>query len=367
MCRRALVLLPYRDSYFLRRYGFAVRDAQIIYELQYQKHINFSEIILVNRPVSVYERFSTKWKHAFWPGLHVIDTMSLDIIGPLKKRAWTAKCYEKVFEKIVKQMIDKCFDEVFIVDFTPMAILPMVQLDRIKILYWYDMIDNFVKHNKYSVKEKELVREKYEYVKKNYHFVTGVSKEALQQLGHCNSHTLTNGVFEIQQPIFNRDTPMYDFGFIGFVTDKFDIDFVVRLSELGYKTIVYGKILDKKVEKSLKQLGVKIGGKFSYSEISSLMHQFKVGLLPYRADKSHDGSPLKLYEYLRHNRPCLTSIDYELNNEFVINYNKGYVDRHLFEKMLNISGKIDISKSITEESFLRQKVSSIIIKLLSSI
>ncbi|MEY0964354.1 glycosyl transferase [Providencia alcalifaciens] len=359
-----VLIIPYRDLYFLSKFGPAVRDLQFIECIK--KNNAIDKVTILNRPVSLYERFYNKYKKKF--NSDCIDKTSYNLFGPLKKRAWTQHCYYSIVKKFINEYKEKeKKKKLLIIDFTPIAILP-VEKDK-NIFYWYDMIDNFKKHNCYTNKEKSLVNEKYKYVSLYYDFITGVSKEALNEITSISSiknAILPNGVFmqstQEKNINFNRfsEKHKYDFGFIGFITDKFDIDFVKKLSK-NHKIIIYGKVLDQLVYNELnKEENITFKGAFQYTDLSSIMKTFEVGLLPYLESKSHDGSPLKLYEYLKYNIPCLTSIDYEYKSEYIINYNKDHDLMNNLSYLLDSSGNKNISESIPMKCFFKNNIDIII-------
>lgn len=361
-----LLILPYRDLYFWSKFGSAVRDLQFLEVLSKQKDIK--SITLLNRPVSIYERLiNKKKKEREYPGVSVIDSTSLSILGPLKKRAWTRTCYQKIVHDIILQLSDEN-ETLIVLDFTPISILPIIK-DK-KIIYWYDMIDNFTKHNCYSLEEKKLVRDKYKYVAQHYNFVTGVSLPAVKEItnfNNVNNLVLPNGVFKTKfpSPLINREDIRYDFGFIGFITDKFDVDFVIRLSR-KYSVVIYGDVYDKKIADKLISAGITLKGKFKYNELSVIMATFDIGLLPYLKERSHDGSPLKLYEYFKFDKPCITSIDYEYSNTYVVNYNT--VDNIELEikRLKESTDNSLISSSLNNELYLDFKINNAL-KILSEI
>lgn len=353
-----LLILPYRDLYFWSKFGSAVRDLQFLEVLSKRKDIK--TITLINRPVSVYERLINKRKkECDFPGVSVIDITSFSIFGPLKKRAWTRTCYKKIVHDTIVKLCDNN-EPLIILDFTPISIIPIMKGRN--IIYWYDMIDNFSKHNCYSFEEKQLVRDKYKYVSQYYDFVTGVSSAAVKEITNyrdINNYVLPNGVFQtsFSSPIIEPHRQRYDFGFIGFITDKFDVDFVVKLSH-QYSIVIYGDVYNKEIAKILKLAGITLKGKFKYNELPIIMKSFDIGLLPYLKEKSHDGSPLKLYEYFKFDKPCITSIDYEYTNEYVVNYNS--VDNINLEikRLKENVGNCLISSSLSDELYLDFKINT---------
>ncbi|WP_224717635.1 glycosyl transferase [Pectobacterium versatile] len=354
-----ILFIPYRDMYFWNEYGSAVRDLQFLESLLEIDEV--SKVTVINRPVSIYERGLNKKKIKFnYPKINIIDHTSFDIFGPLKKRIWTKDCYSDIVEKYIYTHLKDSDNRLIIIDFTPISLIPYIKSE--KIIYWYDMIDNFTKHNCYTDKEKRYVNYKYQYVAENYDFISAVSEKALFEIEkrkNIDSVVLPNGVFKTT---FLSDFPLdetlvnkYDFGFIGFITDKFDIDFVCELAQI-YSIVIYGKFYDKQIEKILKKNGVVIKGPFKYTDVNYIIKTFKIGLLPYLSEKSHDGSPLKLYEYLKYNIPCITSINYEFQNEYVLNYVLSANLDNEIKKISSVSGDENISKSLPQQCFFDRNI-----------
>lgn len=360
-----ILFIPYRDLYFWHCYGSAVRDLQFLEVLSDNKHVN--SITVLNRPVSLYERILNKRKQKFnYDSVNVIDVTSFDLLGPLKKRAWTVGCYNENVDLFVSKYCQHGKNTLLVIDFTPFAIFPLVRSDR--VMYWYDMIDNFTKHNCFSEQEKRLVDLKYQYVAANYHFMTAVSSAAANAITKhrmLNFDIVPNGVFtsKFSDRVQCNKAAEYDFGFVGFVTDKFDVDFVCSLAK-RYSVVVYGEVYDKSVSNKLRSNGVHIKGRFTYNELPRLIASFKIGLLPYLIEKSHDGSPLKLYEYLKNNTPCITSIDYEFTCPYVINYNENEISKELVEWMFSSCGDIKISLSMPDNAYLKNVLSSTLEKFI---
>lgn len=362
---KVLVVVPYRDAYFVNKYGFAVRDTQVIEEIR--RSGAFDKIYVVNRPVSIHERILglKKKSESKWPNVSTVDVTSFDFFGPLRKRMWLISCYRNIIADLVLEIRSndsRC--KIVLLDFQPFAQLG-THLDVFDdVFLWFDAIDNFVKHNRFSDEEKRSVREKYRCVRSTYNFVSGVSESAVSQIGHDRNFVFSNGVFGLSDEYAEvHARKMHDFGFIGFVTDKFDLDIVRKLRSKGYSVVIHGKVYDNSVALALRSLGVQLTGEFRYSEIGEKVTSFKVGLLPYLVEKEHDGSPLKLYEYLKFNRPCLTSIDYEVKSVFCVNYNKALdVDTEIV-RLLEISGSREISSEISNEWLLSNKIELVLAEI----
>ena len=349
-----LVITPYRDAYFYHEYGSAVRDLQFLETLA--KLDDIESITVLNRPVSILERILIKKtlpKSINIPKVNVFDCTSGDLFGAIKGRSWADDVYAKVINNhLVNQKSVQCIN-VFL-DFLPIGTFNAANLDG--WVYWYDFIDNFKKHNRFTIKEKKLVEAKYNFVSKNADFISAVSNVCLDVNGPYLAQLKT----VITNKIFNSSTKgtlkpqnkvqKYDFGFIGFVTNKMDLGFIRLIAE-QHSIAIFGQVMDKGIAKELSKINnVNLFGKFKYKDVAGICLQFKVGLLPYLSEKSHDGSPLKLYEYMKYNIPCLTSIDYEIEDgRFIRNYNKTN-DLHLdIRELLAISGNDLISDAIKEE------------------
>ncbi len=361
-----VLFIPYRDLYFWNTYGSAVRDLQFLEVLLDNKNIN--NITVVNRPVSIYERFLNKKKVKFkYDGIDIVDITSLDFLGPLKKREWTVACYDELVGDFVSHHTKSSKNKLLVLDFTPFAIFPLI--DSCEVIYWYDMIDNFTKHNCFSERERMLVENKYKYVSNHYSFLTAVSDMAIKSvIKHkvIPYNTIPNGVFRSK---FYKDNTLvinqlYDFGFVGFVTDKFDVEFVCSLAK-NYSIVVYGQVYNKRVSEKLIAHGVCVKGPFSYNDLPKLISTFKIGLLPYLIEKSHDGSPLKLYEYLKNNTPCITSMNYEYSSNFVINYNESIELASDIDFLMGVSGDVSISNLIPDNAFLSVRLNNTIQRLIN--
>lgn len=191
-----------------------------------------------------------------------------------------------------------------------------------------------------------------------------MSFKASNAITHSNKHILHNGVYlnnhNLCQTQNNSITDKYDFGFVGFITDKLDIIFLNELSK-NYSVALWGKCFDKNVLKQLSP-SIYIGGAFTYNDLPEIMLQFKVGLLPYKIAKSHDESPLKMYEYFKYNKPCLASMHFELKSRYYINYletNDAELENSI-RFLLSVSGTSKISDQIQDDWHLSFNVRRIL-------
>lgn len=371
-----LIVLNYRGSYFFKKYGPAVRDLQFLLTLAQMDEISLT---LLERPVSVYERILGKLfpKDIFNDySITVKDSTSYDLSRPLRRRLWWNHSITKYVDKMLPELKQDNAVNIFL-DFMPIGIPSLDSLNG--WYYWYDFIDNFTKHNRFTKTEREAVQEKYLFVKQYAQLLTFVSEECCRNVNlddpsSANTKIVTNKVYEGPPSVSKRESldsslnDSYDFGFIGFVTDKLDINFIQKLS-CNYTVAIYGDFYDYKVRAKLSALrNVKLLGGFHYDDVPTICNTFKVGLLPYRQEKSHDGSPLKLYEYLRHSRPVLTSIDYELTNDkYIVNYRASNLDEDTLSEIIKLSGEREIADLLSEENYLKSALSEIIHSILVKI
>lgn len=309
-----LYIFGYRDQHFLEKYGPAVRDLMISQALAEDSGI--SEIVYFNRPLSVGEMLvRRKWRSsAEIPGVHFLQSFSFDLVAPLLlRRKWVQDAYSRYYENV---KLDKAYKNV-VLDFLPIGTLP--SWTRQADFYWYDLIDNFTKHHRFSEKEKKCVEQKYEHVRQNADLVTGVSEAALDSFR--DGLVLPNALLQQYTPML-PDKP-YDFGFMGFVTDKFDIAAVEKLAEEGYTIAIHGESYDRNVTAKLSSIdNVTVYGGFHFNDAEAVMSNFKVGLVPYLKDKLHDESPLKMYQYLSARKNVLSSTSFGMSSPHLFVYER---------------------------------------------
>ncbi|QNQ20998.1 glycosyltransferase family 1 protein [Kosakonia sp. SMBL-WEM22] len=359
------IIIGYRDSYFWNEYGTSVRDLQIA-EILSREH----EVIFVNRPVSIYERVINKSKkksiyEKYSSRITFLDSTSYDLIGPVRGRLWTEKCYIKFIDKVIDLYATNFNGKVIIIDFTPLAKINYKPLKN--VIYWYDLIDNFAIHNRFSSREKFAVAQKYLYVDKHANFITAVSEKALKSFSNKYKYVMPNGIYIEESVNDNRHLPKrhnnYQLGFVGFITDKFDVDFVNKLAE-KYTIIIWGKCFDDKIIQRLDDR-IKVAGPFRYNDLPDIMTTFQVGLMPYLAEKSHDESPLKMYEYFKYGIPCLSSMNFEIDSKWFENYSNLSIEKldDIIRYFLECSHSDDVKKTIREEWMFDTKIKTILSRL----
>ena len=345
-----IIVIPYRDQYFCQKYGCIVRDLMIVKALEASERVR--RLVLVNRPVTVYERMlnkGTRKKGLFSAKTKIWDQVSLDMLGPFKKRAWTECCFQRYLPDILEFADFPDAEKNVVLDFTPIAKIDYSIFKEYAI--WYDLIDNFTKHNAYSRREKDLVLEKYKIVNKAADLVTGVTEDALRQFDNQSRYVVANGILKRRASV-SAVKARFDFGFLGFITDKFDLDFVQRLAGAGYSIAVYGESYDPLILKKLQSVeNITLFGRFTAREVEGIMASFTIGLIPYLIEKSHDESPLKLYQYLDFGKPVIMSQafdNFSKNSSFVHIYREDF-----FPQAVNFINRMYALKNKDAQGYVR--------------
>lgn len=368
-----IVAIPYRDRYFLESYGNAVRDLHIIQALSRSSDV--ASVSVINRPVTMHERLlgikrihAGNQDHPDFEKTRWITLADHQLLGPLGKRRWLEHCYGRHIATIAGLKKDGHVN--ILLDFSPISKIDYAALGF--DIVWYDAIDNFSKHNRFSERERELVNEKYALVSASADMVTAVSEGATTPMrSAANVEVLPNGL-----PADSGECNCYsaidaqDFGFMGFVTDKFDVNLVRKLASKGYTIAIHGDVYDKRIGNELaKIVGVTLFGAFKHKDLDRVCNSFKVGLIPYLKNKLHDESPLKLYQYLRRGKPVLSSVTYEVNNDFVCVYDH-YSDDELYSCCSNLVAQSispetqkSIARSISRESYWDHKIAAFLSSL----
>lgn len=354
----------------MEKYGNAVRDLHIIQALARSSSV--ASISVFNRPVTIHERLLRRKplnlghrSDPQFPRVNWVDVTDSSLLGPFSGRRWLASCYTRWQDHIRALRHPDATN--ILLDFTPLAGIDYDALGCDAV--WYDAIDNFTKHNRFTLAETRLVREKYRYVSGRADFITAVSQGALDAFPSSSTRLVVpNGLPESPTSDFGSPiSPMYDFGFMGFITDKFDIDLARRLSDLGYSIGVFGEAYDQRVADELKRMrGVCLRGPFDQRDASLILTQFRVGLIPYLRHKLHDESPLKLYQYLSSGRPVLSSVAYEIESPYVCVY-EGMCQESLHQvskRLLLASGSATAQEamraSIAENAHWRRKIEDVL-------
>jgi hypothetical protein len=247
--------------------------------------------------------------------LEVIDFTNYDLIAPIFGRKW----FEGLYLPYINLIRDR-FELIagstrkVILDFTPLSDLRVEGFGD-DYISWYDLIDNFTKHNRYSHGEKCWVEKKYSKLYK-YKILTAVSfgaAKAVEELSKKSPYVVHNGILEcsfIRQSVIDK----YDFGFMGFITNKFDVEFLYELKRKFplSRIAVYGDAYDHAVLKDIKKCADYFGA-YHINDVDNILNSFKVGLIPYKNNLSHDESPIKIYNYLNARLPVISTIPYEIN------------------------------------------------------
>lgn len=358
------LIFPYRDLYFLTKYGPIVRDLQIIESLR--RRVDVKSITVVNRPVSIYERLLGKRfpSSQLATKTRYLDRTSLNLIGPLRRRKWFNDCYNEYREFPARD--HECIN--VLLDFTPFSPIDYEAVGY--DLVWYDLIDNFTKHNQYDEAEKEYVRAKYRAVQTQADLVTASSSKNASEVEGAWVVSNGVGVSRTEHPQSSSRDARYDFGFIGFITDKMDCRLIQLLSDAGYSIGIFGAFYNAAVKSRLSAIpNVYVHGPFTDSDRPAILAQFKVGLIPYLPEKLHDESPLKLYQYLYDGHPVLTSVQFDHESPYVRSYS-GSDDaavlqtcQSLLASYANEEIRRELRLSISEADFWEHKIDGVLSKI----
>jgi hypothetical protein len=311
----------YRNQDFWAEFGPIVRDLMICESLS--RFENVDAIHFFNRPKNILEIILGRKKiHSSKidnDKLVFHNSFSLDVFGVLKKRLWNKKIYVNHYENIE---LSPGFINV-VIDFLPIGELP--SWVEGSDLIWYDYIDNFSKHNRYSDKEKSEVLTKYAALSARADMLfTGVSK-GLFSINE-NLNLIPNAVLNPEQLVTTQKierSSLFDFGFMGFITDKFDIDLINSISSKGYSVAIHGECYDPIVENKIKAIpNVTFFGRFYSSQVVEILSSFKCGMIPYKKDMLHDESPLKLYQYLCASKCVISSYHFDFSHQLFFVYDE---------------------------------------------
>jgi len=294
-------------------------------------------VVLFERPDTIQEAAI----RVFWPTdngskLQRHRKIDWDMPGQLiMRRKWTPRSFKLNEAGLAVWMTDKlpgC--RKVLLDFHPTYQPPVSS--REGILYWYDMIDNFTKHNLYDAVERDLVSAKYALVNRHADAVTGVTAQCIE--GFARARVVPNRLLReaLGSPALTEHTE-YDLGFLGFITNKFDVDFIRRCASLGLKTLICGHAYDKATAAQLSSIsGVTMHGGFSAAESPGLIQKFNVGLVPYLSNRTHDESPIKFFQYILSGRPALLSRRFN-NIEQTFQQDVGYYPELSDEQLLEFT------------------------------
>jgi len=315
-----VAVIPYRTMNFAKRFGLTVRDLMMLRALE-----DCGSVAMVDwfeRPSLFVENVISRGsKPQLGSRTTVHSKTAFNPIPPLlKKRMWPVDSL-RIHEPSLQRWVVNGKDTKVLLDFHPLYIPSEDLLRTPGLIYWYDLIDDFQKHNVYTDEQQEAVKKKYRFVRNRGAFVTGVSDAAVSSFPSgvtlpnrlLRSAWIGSSVTEQQ-----KDPPVFDLGFTGFITDKFDIGFVRRVAAMGYKVLIRGKAYHRHVADELSTIeGVEVGPEFHASEQAAILRQFSIGIIPYIPERCHEESPIKLVQYLVSGRPALLSKSFgSLEQEF---------------------------------------------------
>ena len=168
-----------------------------------------------------------------------------------------------------------------------------------------------------------------------------------------------------------RDKVKTDDPLVEIMTDKINIELISNLSEQGKTIAFFGKVYDKKTGQRLSQLqNVTCFGEFHSEQLPSIMEQFRIGIIPYLKERSHDESPLKAFQYLSYGIPVFSTINYPITSQYFA-CNESLSTTTLIDELLKLDtrtstqGREEIATTVTEEMYWNVKIERILDDLIS--
>lgn len=306
MGKYSFLIIPYRKISFAERFGYTVRDLMIMKALDSAPQV--ADITWCERPDTIPEalqRMVCVRQSTATTKTTTVRMVDYSIMGPLRhRRSWSSQSIARREEEMRVWMRREAAYEKILLDFHPFYIPPKDIVS--KCYYWYDLIDNFEKHNRFNKNERELVHKKYEYVRQNADHVTGVSGKSIDMFDKAS--VLPNRLLRVDCIKPEERGEEYDFGFLGFITDKIDIECISNLASRGYKILLCGHGYQKEVLNKLRAIkNVDLHGGYAIEDVPLLLSKFKVGLIPYNVNRLHDESPIKFFQYVSGGKPVFSS------------------------------------------------------------
>ncbi|MFD2741660.1 hypothetical protein ACFSUD_19035 [Sulfitobacter aestuarii] len=206
---------------------------------------------------------------------------------------------------IVEQVLNdiaQCYDSLLVIDFDPFAEITAPA----NATHWFDEIDDFSKHRRMPGRDRRAFAAKR---------ARGHAIHTASSLESTVGDSIPNWVFTPIAPTAEDGCTPYEFGYIGYVDNKIDIDLVARLAAVGPMGI-WGNILDAEVERKLSEIpGISLMGEFCAPDLQGIMAQFRIGVIPFLLDRIHGNSPIKYYQYSAAHKPCLSTSAFGLKRD----------------------------------------------------
>jgi teichuronic acid biosynthesis glycosyltransferase TuaH len=376
-----LIFVPFHDYKLCQREGFRTRDAHFL--KSFAKSEKIDRIIVVNRPTSLVELLLTRKKLRTQGNLLMIDQycyltqvsdkifcidfLIFDILSVVrKKRMWIPTAYEnkkvaEFFEKSVALLnVHNCIAYTS----TPLTIPFFSEKKFSKVIF--DAVDNLLKYNIFSTKEKSILEKLYSYAYEKSDLFICNSQDSLRYFDKKKSPkaiVIPNGVDvkEFRDTVMSvpedmRKIPHPIVGYGGKMQVMFDLKLLEKLSiqfpDVSF--VLVGKLLDKNYMSSIHNFkNVYYLGDKVYEEYKSYIMNFDVCMIPYRLDTQHGGDPIKFYEYMASNKPIVSTEIGEIkkyensSNIFIVDTHEKFLDA-IQTMIANLPGE-KISHSIPPE------------------
>lgn len=307
MAKCAVVFVPYRPIWYYEMLGPCVRDwaaMEAAFVLCDQAGI---PTWIIDRPMFPPWRSAPSGRR---PLRQISDRVPEDrIVRQSRVSLPAAFLYSRrasapIIERTL-QNIRARYDRILILDFDPFGEISA----PFGAVHWFDEIDDFSKHHRIPRRDRQAFLKKRQH-SHNIHTASNLkSKEGTP---------VPNWVFTPITPAPRTDTWLYEFGYLGYVDNKIDVDLVKRIAARG-KIGIWGKILDRNVRRQLSEIpGVDLMGEYDGGQLQHIMSLFRFGIIPFLVDRIHGNSPIKYYQYSAAHKPCLSTSDFGLVRENLV-------------------------------------------------
>lgn len=326
-----IIMIPFHDYKKWINEGFRTRDAHLCEHFEQDNRVE--KILVVNRPVSLAEIVLKRnsWKTSggevvFSKNNIQISKMSrkvwcIDIFltdffkVAIQKKTWwfTSFNYKKVTDAINNAVNMLGMKENVLLLQNPMAIGAVKNVNKSKFVF--DAIDNWMFHP--QMKNKELIKSNYQYVKKNADIIFTVSEALAESFaGHSNVNWVANGVdkqFFSEAFKCNKNSKNIVVGYVGKIQERVDFELVEKCLEAfeNVKFMFLGPAYSQKEKiETLKKKynNIEFTGDIHYNKLPEYLKNIDITIIPHKVDEfTNSMNPLKLYEYLAAGKPVVST------------------------------------------------------------
>ena len=332
MTNAAVVFVPYRPIWYYERLGPCVRDWAMIEAASALCNLAGVPAWIIDRPMFMpwrrtHLRDTTSYRSIadLLPTGQIVAQCQVPLVAALLHgRRASAPYIEQSLRKLKRE-----YDSLLVLDFDPFGEFAAPSGAQ----HWFDEIDDFSKHRRIPK------RDRLAFLKKRLspHAIhTASSLESIEGVA------VPNWMFTPVTPDNSSDRFPYEFGYIGYVDNKLDIDLVARLAERG-PVGIWGKILDRDIHRRLAATtGVDLMGEYDTTQLQEIIGQFRVGTIPFLVDRIHGNSPIKYYQYSAAHKSCLSTSTFGLERENLVVLDDPRSDTELDRAISTLPAREDV-------------------------